>query len=343
MADQVRVAAVNLDVSGLWRRERRGAASGSGGGAASCAAALTRLAREAAAEGAQFVLFPALSGMVFTVGGAEALRRWGEGGSPEAGKAGKEEAAVAATAWQDTACAAVSGLAQELGLYLATSWLAETEEQGRFRHEAAVIGPEGAVLGRQAQTHATRREASQGLMTADRLAPVETPWGKLGIAAGTDAWYPEVSRILALAGADVLLFPQAVAGPYPFWRQVAGSWQEVQQNQVFGVESGLAGGPFRGRAAVFGPCELTPGQTGQLAGVGIPYGAVTDLRQPLPGEEEEAPRSEGLVLADLDFGRLAEVRRAYPIFAMLNPEAYQHYFPGVYDRHERSAGEGNGA
>ncbi|HHW14688.1 MAG TPA: hypothetical protein GXX28_07115 [Firmicutes bacterium] len=338
MAQEVRVAAVNLDVSGLWRRERRGATSGTGGGAGGCVAALTRLARQAAAEGAQLVLFPALSGMVFTAEGAEALRRWGEGGAPKTGKAG-EEAEVAA-AWRDAACAALGELARELDLHLVAGWLAEAGEEGRFRHETAVIGPDGAVLGRQAQTHATRKEAAQGLATVDRLTPIETALGRLGVVAGTDAWYPEVSRILALSGADVLLFPEAVAGAYPFWRQVAGAWQEVQQNQVFGVESGLAGGPFRGRAAIFGPCELTPGQTGQLAGVGIPYGAVTDLRQPLPGGDEETLRTEALVLADLDFGRLAEVRRSYPIFAMLNPGAYQHYFPGVYDR---PAGEGNGA
>ncbi|MDI6871282.1 MAG: nitrilase-related carbon-nitrogen hydrolase, partial [Bacillota bacterium] len=290
--------------------------------------AMADLAARAAAAGAQLLLFPALSGMLLTPDGAKAVRRWAEGRP-----AGADRSASAA--WAEEAAGFLSGLARRHRLHLAASHL--VAEGDGWRHEAVVFGSEGAELGRQAQTHASRREAAAGLRPASRLAVIDTPLGRLGLAIGTDTWYPEVSRILTLSGADVLLFPQAVVRPYPLWRQVAGAWQEVQQNQVFGLESGLAGGSFIGRAAVFGPCELTPGQTGQLAGVGPSYTTV-DALQPFAGDSR-ALHEEALVTAVLDFGKLDGVRRAYPILSMLNPDAYQRYFPSVY---EGAAKEGGG-
>ncbi|MBC7337964.1 MAG: hypothetical protein H5U01_17055, partial [Clostridia bacterium] len=118
-------------------------------------------------------------------------------------------------------------------------------------------------------------------------------------------------------GAQVLLSLQAVRRPYSSWRQLAGIWQEVQQNQTFGVESCLHGRlalpegdvEFEGRTAIFAPCEMTPGQTGIL---------------------KEGPDEAGLVLARLDFAAREEVIRQYPVLGLLNPGLYRRYLPAVY-------------
>jgi predicted amidohydrolase len=314
----VRVAAADLEVAELWHKEP----------GLSRSERLSRLARQAmdglatraAADGAQLLLLPALAGMLVTPEGARMVRAWADGQPVDLRRSGSEELAEAATTF-------VSGLARHHGLCVATTGLVDVGAR-RFHHEGVLFGADGEVLGRQTQTHAGRREALWGLAPTARLAPFDTPLGRVGMVLGADAWHPEVSRILALQGADLLLFPKAVVGPYPLWMQVSGAWEEVQQNQVFGIESGLAGGPFLARAAVFAPCELTPGLTGQLAGIGPAYATIEALR-PFAGDSP-ALREEALVLATLDFAALEEVRRRYPIFGMLNPTAYQRYFPGVY-------------
>ncbi|MGE5553869.1 MAG: nitrilase-related carbon-nitrogen hydrolase [Betaproteobacteria bacterium] len=326
MGRVVKVAAANLGVARLWRHEP--GTNRSERPAVEARAELLELADQAAAEGAELLLFPALSGMLLTPEGVKAVRTWAEG------RALKVEPAVA-EGWVEAATGFTADLARRRRLYVAVSLL-QVEAEGGFRHEAAVYGPDGTLLGRQAQTHAFRREAAAGLRPSCGLSVIETRLGRLGLVIGSDAWYPEVSRILALSGAEILLFPEAVRSPYPLWRQVAGAWQEVQQNQVFGLESGLAGWGFVGRAAVFGPCELTPGQTGQLAGVGPAYSTVDNLR-PFAADSK-ALHEKGLAVAALDFDRLAEVQRKYPILTMLNPDAYQAYFPAVYEASSREGG-----
>lgn len=327
MQEKVRVAAVNLNVAGRWLKEP--GVSRSERMAKVAREAMAGLAAQAAAAGVELLVLPALSGMLVTPEGARGVRGWGEGQPVDV-------RGVVTEVWNGEAAAYLGGLARRHHLYVVTTGLVATGDEGNYHHEAAVFGPDGRVVGRQAQTHARRREVQGGLVPVTRLGPVETPLARLGLVLGTDAWYPEVSRILTLSGADVLLFPQAMTGPYPLWLQVAGAWQEVQQNQVFGVESGLAGGPFVGRAAVFGPCEITPGQSGQLAGVGPRYAEV-EAFHPFAADGAGL-REQAMVTASLDFGQLAAIRRRYPLLAMLNPQAYQRYFPGVYTEPAREVG-----
>ncbi|MEW5935740.1 MAG: nitrilase-related carbon-nitrogen hydrolase, partial [Bacillota bacterium] len=205
---------------------------------------------------------------------------------------------------------AAGEVAREAGVYLALGLL----ERGRV---GVLLGPDGKVVGQQRQTHLPPEERRAGLVPGDQVFVFPTEVGHLGLLVGQDAWYPEVSRILALQGAQVLLSLQAVRRPYSSWRQLAGIWQEVQQNQTFGVESCLHGHlalpegdvEFEGRTAIFAPCEMTPGQTGIL---------------------KEGPDEAGLVLARLDFAAREGVIRQYPVLGLLNPGLYRRYLPAVY-------------
>ncbi|MDI6893468.1 MAG: nitrilase-related carbon-nitrogen hydrolase [Bacillota bacterium] len=201
-------------------------------------------------------------------------------------------------------------VAREAGVYLALG----LPDRGRV---GVLLGPDGRVLGGQRQTHVLPEERTVGLVPGDELFVFPTEVGRFGMLVGSDAWYPEVSRILALQGAQVLLSLQAVRRPYVSWRQLAGIWQEVQQNQTLGVESCLHGRlalpcgevEFEGRTAIFAPCEMTPGETGIL---------------------NDGPDEEGLVLAHLDFAAREEVIRQYPVLGLLNPRLYRRYLPAVY-------------
>ncbi len=182
-------------------------------------------------------------------------------------------------------------------------------------HAAPLVTPGGEVAGWQVQTHPTGAEAARGMAAGRDLQVFDAGGLRLGLAVGGDAWVPEVGRILALLGAEALLAPVAVPRPYPYWAQVAGLWQIVQQNQVYGLEVGLGSRgdlPWRARTAAFGPCEITPDETGWL--------------DSLSGPVDDA----GLLLADFDGDRLAGIRARYPIFAHLNPALYRRYLPAVY-------------
>lgn len=207
-------------------------------------------------------------------------------------------------------------LAAAYGVTLALGPLALCTASGRQRL-AYLFGPDGVVLGTQAQTHRSAAERAAGLAVATELAPVPTVLGPVGLVVGTDVSYPEVSRILCLQGARILVHQAAL----PRWSEalaLSRLWREVQANQVFGVEAYSVGEGWRGRSAVHAPVEMAPGGTGWLA------------RAP----DEERP---ALVLAELDFALLRRLVAAYPIHGLRNVAQYRRYFPALYD--SRATGE----
>ncbi|HHY95300.1 MAG TPA: hypothetical protein GX513_09860 [Firmicutes bacterium] len=211
-----------------------------------------------------------------------------------------------------------AGLALKHQVYLCPG-TALRARQGDVFCAAPLFSPRGELLGVQEQLHLRARERAWGVRGGDELAVFSVEGVATGIVVGTDAWYPEVSRVLALRGADLLLAPLSVPAPYGFWEQVAGMWQEVQQNQVFALEAGLSGRllglDFRGRTAAFAPCDAQlawvnppgtdPGDTGWL-GV-LPEG------------------EEGPIWVEVQLEALTRARRYFPVF-QFNVSLYQRHF-----------------
>ncbi len=186
---------------------------------------------------------------------------------------------------------------------------------GGFEHRAPVFSPDGDLIALQVQTHVSEAETQAGMVVGSDLAVVDVSGHKLGVAVGTDAWYPEVGRILALLGADTILALTAVPAPYTVWRQTCGLWQIIQQNQVFGVEVSMGGSwlgtTYQGRSRVFGPVEMTPDGRGVLGEV-----ASTAI-----GGELTIP---------LDPADLEAARRAFPIFEHFNIGIYETRLADAY-------------
>ena len=180
---------------------------------------------------------------------------------------------------------------------------------------AYLISPEGTILGTQSQTHLNRDERGCGFVSGDDLQVFATPLGNLAFVICEDPWYPEVMRILTLKGAQVIIAPVAVPKPYSKWHQIRGMWQNIQQNQVFGIESCLTGflggAEFEGRSTIYATCEMTPGDTGVLA-------------------QAEAAHMEDVFTADLDFVKIGETIRRFDIFSQFNIPLYKQWFPHVY-------------
>ncbi len=215
---------------------------------------------------------------------------------------------------------AFSGLAKELAVYLAPGTvLTGGLSDGSYRHSAYLFGPQGQVIGVQHQTHLGPRGRAWGLLAGSELGVFSTEVGRIGFVIGGDVKYPEVSRILCLQGANMLVHPVATRYSQEEW--MARLWREVQANQVFGVEAALVGGlwkaSFCGRSAVHAPVEMTKGNTGLLA-----WARATD--------------AQDTVMAVLDYGRLQQVVDEYPIYGLMNHRLYSRYFPQAYE------GAGNG-
>jgi predicted amidohydrolase len=183
---------------------------------------------------------------------------------------------------------------------------------GRLYNTAFLFGPDGTMVGTQRQTHLSAQERGQGLARSDTLEVFDTEAGRIGLVVGEDVRYPEVSRILCLQGANVLV--HAVAATT--WSQaewMARLWREVQANQVFGLEAALVGDDLHGRSTIHAPVEMTPDRNGVLA---------------MTRSETESE----VIAAMLDFDALQKVVDEYPIYAMLNYAMYRRYFPEVYRR-----------
>ena len=174
-----------------------------------------------------------------------------------------------------------------------------------------VVAPNGRVQGWQRQTHLPTQERAGGLARGECLTVIDTGAGRLGILIGEDVLHPEVARILCLLGANVLVHQGAWSTTTQAQWMIR-LWREVQANQVFGLESVLAGGGYRGRATVHAPCEMTSDRRGVIA-------------------QAKGDGGDEVVSADLDLAALQAVVDAYPIYDMLNEAMYRRYFPSLYE------------
>ena len=205
-------------------------------------------------------------------------------------------------------------LAKTLGLSLISGTVLE-RDRGKIYHTSTALDRKGRVLGRQRQTHLSAVERGLGICRGNELQVFDTDLGRIGIVVGNDVWYPEVSRILALQGAEIICHPGALDTDHSStWRRLSGMWREVQQNQFFCVESQLTATigdkSFSAQSAVHAPCEMTEGKSGYLA---------------------LGKAGQGWISARLDFTARKEAIQNYPLLSFLNREAYRHYFPRIYD------------
>ena len=83
---------------------------------------------------------------------------------------------------------------------------AELGDDGRLYNSAAIVGPDG-VLAVYRKTHLWDREKLWFTPGAEAPPVVDTPFGRIGVAICYDLYFPELTRRLALAGADVIVVP----------------------------------------------------------------------------------------------------------------------------------------
>lgn len=211
-------------------------------------------------------------------------------------------------AWNEEFLALHASVARRFSIYLVAGTLFEAEGSSRYQ-SAYSFDPAGKLCCLQRQGHLTREEKMLGLHRGEELGIFALGNMKAALVSGNDCRHPEIGRILALLGVDIILCCGALRAGYNCWPQVAGVWAQVQQNQFWAVEAQLGlrivDCEFGAGSAIIGPCEVTANQSGYLA--------------------RGYPRTP-LISAELDEAARNRLKKDYPILELLNPAAYRGLF-----------------
>ena len=104
-------------------------------------------------------------------------------------------------------------LARELGVVIVTS-LFEKRAAGLYHNTAVVIESDGSIAGKYRKMHIPDDPAyyEKFYFTPGDLGfhPIDTSVGRLGVLVCWDQWYPEAARLMALQGAEMLIYPTAI-------------------------------------------------------------------------------------------------------------------------------------
>jgi len=179
------------------------------------------------------------------------------------------------------------------------------KEKGNIYHESSLI-INGEVQLKQRQIYLARWEKELGFSRGTKIELKEIKDWKVALIISTDVFYPQVSRMVALKGADIVLSPVGFTGEKNRALQVSGMWQEVQQNQFFAVESGFNGflgeQSFWGESVIHAPLEMTEKENGFLT---------------------RTKGQQSLIIAELDNKKRRKAISKFDVLSQLNREFYQ--------------------
>lgn len=202
-----------------------------------------------------------------------------------------------------------SNLAREAGVVLVTS-LFEKRAPGLYHNTAVVFEKDGSIAGKYRKMHIPDDPAyyEKFYFTPGDLdfVPIDTSVGRLGVLVCWDQWYPEAARLMALRGAEMLIYPTAIGlestdTPDEQERQRE-AWTTVQRGHA--VANGI---PVVTVNRVGHETDPS-GQTGdiQFWGSSFVAGPQGELLYRAPADREES------VIVDVDMKRSEQVRRWWP-------------------------------
>ena len=202
-----------------------------------------------------------------------------------------------------------ASLAKQHGIVLVTS-LFEKRAAGLYHNTAVVFEKDGSIAGRYRKMHIPDAPAyyEKFYFTPGDLGfhPIQTSVGRLGVQVCWDQWYPEGARLMALQGADMLIYPTAIGfestdTPDEQARQRE-AWITVQRGHA--VANGLPVVSVNRVGYEPDPSQQTNGiQFWGSSFVAGPQGEI--LHQASQTEEE-------VTVVDIDMKRSENVRRWWP-------------------------------
>ena len=214
--------------------------------------------------------------------------------------------------------ARIGALAAELKLVIVAS-LFERRAAGLYHNTAVVFACAKDICGKYRKMHIPDDPAyyEKFYFTPGDLGfqPVATSVGKLGVLVCWDQWYPEAARLMALAGADLLLYPTAIG-----WDPADEAAEKERQREAWIIVQ-------RGHAVANGLPLLACNRTGFEAapedGRGLQFWGSSFVAGP-QGEmlAQANPDKAELLIADIDMERSENVRRIWPFLRDRRIDAY---------------------
>ena len=203
-------------------------------------------------------------------------------------------------------------LAKEYGVVIVTS-LFERRAPGLYHNTAVVMEKDGSIAGIYRKMHIPDDPGyyEKFYFTPGDLGfhPIQTSVGRLGVLVCWDQWYPEAARLMALQGAELLIYPTAIGydpndTPEEQERQRM-AWQTVQ----------------RGHAVANGLPVVTVNRVGDEDGV--PFWGTSFVAGPQGELLYEAPTDEEIAaVVEVDMQRSEQVRRWWPFLRDRRIEEY---------------------
>jgi len=210
-------------------------------------------------------------------------------------------------------------IAKEYGIVLVTS-LFERRAPGLYHNTAVVFEKDGTIAGKYRKMHIPDDPGyyEKFYFTPGDLGfqPIQTSVGRLGVLVCWDQWYPEAARLMALAGAEILIYPTAIGyessdTPDEQERQRM-AWQTVMRGHA--VANGI---PVLAVNRV-GHEKDPSGQTNgiQFWGTSFLCGPQGEIYYEASKDEEES------IIISVDMHRSEEVRRWWPFLRDRRIENY---------------------
>jgi N-carbamoylputrescine amidase len=197
--------------------------------------------------------------------------------------------------------------------------LFERRGAGLYHNTAVVLERDGSLAGKYRKMHIPDDPGfnEKFYFTPGDLGftPIDTSVGRLGVLVCWDQWYPEAARLMALAGAELLLYPTAIG-----WDPDDDQAEKDRQRNAWILS-------HRGHAVANGLPVLSCNRTGHEASPvgrsGIDFWGSSHVLGPQGEFLAEAPVDAPQVLmAEVDLGRSEHVRRIWPFLRDRRIDAY---------------------
>lgn len=211
-------------------------------------------------------------------------------------------------------------LAKKHGIVLVTS-LFEKRAPGLYHNTAVVFEKDGSVAGKYRKMHIPDDPGfyEKFYFTPGDLGfvPVQTSVGKLGVLVCWDQWYPEAARLMAMAGAELLIYPTAIG-----WDPRDNDDEKARQQQAWitiqrshAVANGLPVVSVNRVGHEPDPSNSSAGI--QFWGSSFVCGPQGEMLANSSSDQEENP------VVAVNFQRSEDVRRIWPFFRDRRIDCYQ--------------------
>ncbi len=211
----------------------------------------------------------------------------------------------------------LSALAKRHGVVLVSS-LFEKRAAGLYHNTAVVFDADGRTAGQYRKMHIPDDPGfyEKFYFTPGDLGftPIDTAVGRLGVLVCWDQWYPEAARLMALAGAELLLYPTAIG-----WDPDDAQDEKTRQRDAWVLS-------HRGHAVANGlpvlACNRVGHEPSPLGASGIDFWGHSLALGPQGEIIAEAGTAPSLLLAEVDMQRSEHVRRIWPFLRDRRIDAY---------------------